>query len=434
MKPGFWLSLIAAFVIVGCSPYKQIGKAAQQTVIHNKALQTAHVGISIFEPATGKYWYNHQGDKYFVPASNTKIPTTYVAMKYLGDSLPGLRYHDADTALYIQPTADPTLLHRDYKTHPVYTFLKNTKKPVYYLLPAWQTAEYGAGWAWSDYNESYMPERSELPIYGNVVELKLEKEGSRLALKPDIHFYRYAVNELVDPLTPNIRVVRRQNRNTFDVLPGRQAYTTAQFPFMTFENPRLLEDTLKIEWRERTRLTQPLPFKTLRSQPTDSMLKPLMHRSDNFFAEQTLLMVSNELLGVMSEAKLIDTVLKTDFKDLPQAPRWADGSGLSRYNLFTPQSFVAILDKMKNEFGLARLKEIFPAGNDGTLRNYYVSDSAYIWAKTGTLSGVVALSGYLVTKKNKLLLFSVLVNNHRANATDVRRAVEQFLVGVRERY
>ena len=58
------------------------------------SLQTAHVGISIYEPATNKYWYDYQGDKYFVPASNTKIPTCYAAMKYLGDSLVGLKYDE----------------------------------------------------------------------------------------------------------------------------------------------------------------------------------------------------------------------------------------------------------------------------------------------------------------------------------------------------
>lgn len=434
MNHRFWLLLSIVFIAWGCAPYRHINQSAQQTVIQSKALQMAHVGISIYEPATGKYWYNYQGDKFFVPASNTKIPTCYAAMKYLGDSLPGLHYFDTDTALYIQPTADPTLLHRDYKSHPVFTFLKKQTKPIYYLLPQWQTKEYGAGWSWNDYNESYMPERSELPIYGNVVELKLAQVGNGLKLQPDINFYRYAINELADPLTKNIKVVRRQNKNTFDVLYSNQPYTTSQFPFVTYENPRLLEDTLKKEWRERVRFAEPLPFQTIYSQPTDSMLKPLMHRSDNFFAEQTLLMVSNKSLGVMSEAKLIDTLLKSDLKDLPQAVRWVDGSGLSRYNLFTPQSFVAILDKMKMDFGMERLKEIFPTNNDGTLRNYYVSDSAFIWAKTGTLSGVVALSGYLLTKKNKLLLFSVLINNHRASATDVRRAVEQFLVGVREKY
>ena len=140
------------------------------------------------------------------------------------------------------------------------------------------------------------------------------------------------------------------------------------------------------------------------SQPTDSLLKPMMHRSDNFFAEQSLLMVSNEVLGMMSDAKIIDTLLKTDLKDLPQSPRWVDGSGLSRYNLFTPQSFVAILEKMKKEFGMERLKEIFPAGNDGTLRNYYVSDSAFIWAKTGTLFGCGGAQWLPAYKKGQVVV------------------------------
>ena len=172
----------------------------------------------------------------------------------------------------------------------------------------------------------------------------------------------------------------------------------------------------------------------IHSQPTDSLLKPMMHRSDNFFAEQSLLMVSNERLGIMNDAKIIDTLLKTDFKDLPQKPRWVDGCGLSRYNLFTPQDLVAILNKMKNEFGMERIKVILPTGGEGTISNYYKADSGYIYAKTGSLSGVIAFSGFLYTKKNKLLIFSVLVNNHTGSATDVRRAVEKFLQGIRNKY
>ena len=175
-------------------------------------------------------------------------------------------------------------------------------------------------------------------------------------------------------------------------------------------------------------------WSTIHSQPTDSLLKPMMHRSDNFFAEQSLLMVSNEKLGIMNDARIIDTILKTDFADLPQKPRWVDGSGLSRYNLFSPRDFVAILDKMRTEFGMERIKTVFPTGNEGTLRNYYTKEEGYLFAKTGTLSGVVALSGYLYTKKNKLLLFSVLVNNHNGSATEVRRVVEQLIERIREQY
>jgi D-alanyl-D-alanine carboxypeptidase/D-alanyl-D-alanine-endopeptidase (penicillin-binding protein 4) len=146
------------------------------------------------------------------------------------------------------------------------------------------------------------------------------------------------------------------------------------------------------------------------------------------------MMVSNEFFGYMNDSKIIDTILKTDFKDLPQKPRWADGSGLSRYNLFTPQDFVAILNKMKNEFGMDRIKIIMATGGEGTISSYYKADSGYIYGKTGTLSGVVAFSGFMYTKKGRLLIFSTLVNNHQASAMDVRRAVEKFIQGVRNRY
>jgi D-alanyl-D-alanine carboxypeptidase/D-alanyl-D-alanine-endopeptidase (penicillin-binding protein 4) len=89
---------------------------------------------------------------------------------------------------------------------------------------------------------------------------------------------------------------------------------------------------------------------------------------------------------------------------------------------------------MRLQFGMNRIKEIFPTGNEGTLSNYYKSSSGYLFAKTGTLSGVVAFSGFLYTRKNKLLIISVLVNNHQASATAVRRAVERFVEGLRNEY
>ena len=170
------------------------------------------------------------------------------------------------------------------------------------------------------------------------------------------------------------------------------------------------------------------------SQPSDSLFKPMMHRSDNFFAEQTLLMASNEYLGYMSDRDMIDTILKTQLKDLPQKPRWVDGSGLSRYNLFTPQDFVWLLNKTKNEFDWERIENILPTGGEGTLSSYYKDEKGFIYAKTGTLSNNCALSGYLITKKNKVLIFSVLVNNYPTGATPVRRAVEKFIKGLREKY
>jgi D-alanyl-D-alanine carboxypeptidase/D-alanyl-D-alanine-endopeptidase (penicillin-binding protein 4) len=421
-------ALITICFIAGCSPARFINKSAHQQLIDEAALKTAHIGISIFEPAKNKYWYNYQGDKYFVPASNTKLPTCYAAMKYLGKYLPGLRIRTTADTLYIQPTGDPTFLHPDFNRHRVYDFLQNSDKQIVLSTAPWQDERWGDGWSWNDYNDSYMAERSAMPIYGNTVRI------SGTAAAPHIVPEFFADSVVADTMKGYIAAVHRPiATNTFQLQSGAKKETVIETPFYTANNIiyRLLQDTLhKV-------IARPLYAMDLKnaavihSQPTDSMLKIMMHRSDNFFAEQSLLMVSDQLLGVMNDAAIIDTLLKTDFSDLPQKPHWVDGSGLSRYNLFTPQDFVAILNKMKTGFGMERMKVILPTGGTGTIRSYYVADSNYIFAKTGSLSGVIAFSGYLYTKKGKLLIFSILVNNHQASGTEVRRAIEQFLKGIR---
>jgi D-alanyl-D-alanine carboxypeptidase/D-alanyl-D-alanine-endopeptidase (penicillin-binding protein 4) len=426
-------------VLSSCSVQQKISKSAKQ-VISDSSLLTAHVGISIYEPATGKYWYNYQGDKYFVPASNTKLATCYAAMKYLGDSLVGLRYQRLSNSTWIEGTADPTFLHPDFKNQPVLDFFKKDTSILFMFgnNKKWQEESLGSGWTWNDFSYSYMAERSLFPIYGNVIRFYVE-DGILKISPSKIELDYGGSGDDVDAFNVkklNYSFSRKKDQNIFLWNYSKSKLTSQEVPFITSEaqSVSFIRDTvkgIKITW---SRESEPNKALIIHSQPTDSLLKPMMHRSDNFFAEQSLLMVSNERLGVMNDEKIIDTLLKTDFKDLPQKPRWVDGSGLSRYNLFTPQDFVAILNKMKNEFGMERIKIILPTGGAGTISNYYKADSNFIFGKTGTLSGVVAFSGFLYTKKGKLLIFSTLVNNHQASSTAVRRAVEKFIEGIRNKY
>jgi D-alanyl-D-alanine carboxypeptidase/D-alanyl-D-alanine-endopeptidase (penicillin-binding protein 4) len=477
------LSLIIFFS--SCSLSKQIGKSAKENVLHDDALQTAHVGISIYEPATGKFWYNYQGDKYFVPASNTKLPTCYAAMKYLGDSLVGLKYGMPEKAfkniIVIQPTGDPTFLHEDYSRQRVFDFLKQ-KITTQGFTPAfmdtiWKDERWGNGWSWNDYEEPYMAERSSFPIFGNTITISLNSVKDRNVsdtdfwnrkrvklFKTDVDYFDSVFNNsrLIQTVSRKvftdsalrINIRRDISKNALDVEWGNRPFSKRTISFVTnesftarevlgkmlnkkfdFANPAFEKNRYYYQCEECELVSfQINKWNVIHSQPTDSLLKPMMHRSDNFFAEQSLLMVSNELLGLMNDEKIIDTLLKTDFKDLPQKPKWVDGSGLSRYNLFTPQDFVFILNKMKTNFGMDRIKTILPTGNEGTLGGRFVKDSNYIFAKTGTLSGVVSLSGFLYTKKNKLLIFSILVNNHNSSAGEIRRAVEKFIEGIREKF
>jgi serine-type D-Ala-D-Ala carboxypeptidase/endopeptidase (penicillin-binding protein 4) len=134
----------------------------------------------------------------------------------------------------------------------------------------------------------------------------------------------------------------------------------------------------------------------------------------------------------MKDETIIDSLLAGPLADLPQKPSWADGSGLSRFNLFSPRDFVSLLIKLKNEFGMDRMKKILPTGGTGTLKNYYRSDSGYVFAKTVSLNNVLCLSGYIYTKNNHLLEFSILVNNHTGSGSAIRHAVENYVEYLRK--
>ncbi len=434
-----FLSIGIFMCFASCSPARWIGHSSKKMLLNDPALRSAHVGISIFEPVSGKTWYDYQGSRYFVPASNIKIPTCYAAMKYLGDSLSGLKVVEYENTIVGSATADPTFLHEDFKIQQVVAFLKNSKKDIYLDAAHWNDNAWGSGWSWSDYDADYLAERSPFPVYGNVATFSGRSDS--IMVTP---FRFEALIQVKDSSKGYLSKVSREwVHNVFTAFTYGKAPKKIQVPFITSGDlySQLLEDTIHHPIHFMTPGSPPaVNLKdasrtyVIHSQPTDSVLKPMMHRSDNFFAEQILLMVSNESLGTMSDASIIDTLLKTEFKDLPQKPNWVDGSGLSRYNLFTPQDMVMLLNKIRLEFGMDRVKIIFPTGNEGTLTNYYKSDSTFIFAKTGTLSGVVALSGYLYTKKNKLLVFSILVNNHQSSAASVRRAIEKLIHSVRKRF
>ncbi|HMK04808.1 MAG TPA: D-alanyl-D-alanine carboxypeptidase/D-alanyl-D-alanine-endopeptidase [Ferruginibacter sp.] len=448
MKLHYSLFLVpcSLFIFASCSVSKKISKQAGNILLNDSAIRSGHIGISIYEPATNTYWYNHNATKYFVPASNTKLFTLYAGMKYLGDSLVAARVELIKDKITIHPSGDPTFLNSEFRFQPLLNYLKNAKS-ISINNNAWASDALGNGWAWNDYTESYMAERSSFPVYGNLVSFSLKNN----TIEPLAEFINLLSNERYEspvkfnPETMAVQsnhfnIERAYGNNNYYIKDANAAFTKRSMPF--HGDPEfvadLLKDTLKVDdlfFFTSGQTSRSLPNGSIiRSQPSDSLFKPMMHRSDNFYAEQTLLMASNEKLGYMNDEKIIDTILRADLKDIPQRPRWVDGSGLSRYNLFTPQSFVYILNKMKNEFGWDRLKNILPTGGTGTLFSYYKNEAGFIYAKTGTLSNNCALSGFLVTKKGKLLVFSVLASNYQTGATPVRKAVEKFLVGIREKY
>ena len=442
-KGDIFISMIfIMFFAVSCSPAKQLSGLADKFILKDSAFSAAHTGIAVYDPQKNEYLYRYQDRKYFIPASNTKIITCYAGMKNIGEKITGIYYTENDTALFLVPSGDPTFLHKDFIEQPVVSLIKNATKKIYMTPLGWNELPLGPGWSWDDFSESYMPERSAFPVYGNIIrwyQVKSRKENPP-ALSDTTDTFIYSDPELEGEVNfgkpaadKNFSVERKQGGNSFLIHEGTQRNAEVEVPFVTngiLTALQLVKDSLHKEivplegkfplaWRK--------DLTPLYSRNIDSMLKPMMHRSDNFFAEQTLLMTGDKLAGEMNVEATVKRLLETDLAGFPDKPRWADGSGLSRYNLFTPDDFVWILTKMKNEFSWERITTIFPTGGTGTLGTAFKQDSARIYAKTGTLSGVAALSGFLVTNKNRILVFSVLINNHRQPAARLRKSVAAFL-------
>jgi D-alanyl-D-alanine carboxypeptidase/D-alanyl-D-alanine-endopeptidase (penicillin-binding protein 4) len=161
----------------------------------------------------------------------------------------------------------------------------------------------------------------------------------------------------------------------------------------------------------------------------------MLKESDNFIAEQILLLAAQKTSDTLKSEIAIDYMKEFYLKDLPDEPMWYDGSGLSRYNLFTPRSMVKLLEKIKKEVPQEKLLDMLPTGgHSGTIKNYYKAKKTYIFAKTGTLKNNHSISGFLKTKSGKLLIFSFMNSNYTVPTSVLKAEMEKVLLSIRDNY
>jgi len=152
--------------------------------------------------------------------------------------------------------------------------------------------------------------------------------------------------------------------------------------------------------------------------------------SQNLHAEMALFAVARARRHIGSrEAGIAERQAFLDEVGIERASyTLADGSGLSRLDLVTPAAVVRLLAHMYNSAARDAWVSLLPvAGQDGTLHARFAGTAVAgrIFAKTGTLSHVAALSGYARRKNGKMLAFSILVNNYNGPAAELRAAIDR---------
>ena len=421
----FLVPVICLIELSSCSTYKTVNNSFKSS----SALAQSFAGLAVYDPAQQKMIYEHNADKYFTPASNIKLFSLYTGLKLLGDSVPAIKYEVRGDSLIFTGTGDPTFLNPDLQQSRVFEFLKSREEKLFYLPPTFTEKQFGPGWSWDDYNSYYSVERTSFPVYGNRVSFEFPQGENSPTVTPLIFRDSVQLNNSME----SFRGVRRDMMsNNFKYTPSLvQRSTTQQVPFKysTQLLVNVLQDTLKKEISllkdPGIRLRNP---RTLYSIPVDSIYKRMMEESDNFIAEQILLMAGAVISDTLKTEIAIDFMLENHLQDLPDKPYWVDGSGLSRYNLVTPRSMIHLLLKIKNEIPQKRLFNLLATGGKtGTLKTSYVAPQPYIFAKTGTLRNNHSLSGYLKAKSGRILIFSFMNNNYTVPTADIKTQMELIL-------
>lgn len=404
-----------------------------ENILEKSHIFSSHfTGFSLFDISKNDFIVNYNANKHFTPASNVKILTLYASLRSFGQKLPGMMYRETSDTLFLRPVGDPTLLHQFFANQPVIEKIKESQKPIAIEWPDSNISPFGIGWMWDDYSYGFQPELSWMPIHGNVVHFEYDK--AKLVVTPSLF------NDLVEVSKErgeSNSIQRALNHNYFEAeIQCSDCAFEKNIPFKYSKSlaTKLLHDAVQLPVRIIPE--SKLKMDTLYSQSIDTVLRRMMQKSDNFIAEQLLIMAAWE--NGFLDSKEFREFMVTDW--LPEiAPVWVDGSGISRYNLIRPIDEVLLLKKLYVEFGWARIYSLFSKGGEsGTIKDWYLNESnleePYIIAKTGSLLNNHTLSGYLKTQSGKLLIFSFMNNNYVKESVEVKKAMQLLLKGIRDAY
>lgn len=427
IKRGFFLFLILLVQQQLSAQIKQDNYLALEKALGPESFFNGHLtGFMLYDLDSQHVEFEKNSQIRILPASTTKLFTLFASLVILQDSTQTLRYVSAGDTLKIWGAGDPTWKYKEF-AQPDFQKVLGNHSVIQFSDANQVSPSLGYGWQWDDYYYDYSAERSSLPIYGNLVQV--QKNSNKLELLPSFFQDQLAITS-----KPVKELERDFHSNRFYYNPSTYVGRERFIPFLT--TPEILVQLAEAETGKRwIYKPEPLPSDHLvwRASALTPILKEMMQESDNFLAEQLLFMISDRLFQTLDTERAIEYMVKTYLNDLPDQPKWVDGSGLSRHNLFTPRSMVTLFEKLYRLLPEAELNEYLAiGGKTGTLKNSFQAAEPYIFAKTGSMSNNYSLVGLVKTKSGKNYAFAFMNTNFPYPASTVRKEVEKVMVIVRD--
>ena len=402
----------------------------EQILNLDSTFMQSHTGLVVRELNSDKDIINFKGSHYFTPASNTKLLTFYTSINVIGEKINGLRYVEKEDSLIIWGTGDPSFLNPSLAADSsIVKFLKSSDKPIYFSAQNFHDVHYGSGWSWDDFNYGYQTEKNSLPMFGNMVNFRKLLEVSDFEVHPS--YFRILTIPSLAPQAPTIIRDEHQNLFRYDYYKIANIFNVNRnVPFKTDDKTiiQLLEFATNKNIEACDARLEGRDFRTMATAESDSLYKLLLQPSDNFVAEQLLLNCSSELFDTMNTRKVIEWAREQLLSEMPQDFQWVDGSGLSRYNMTTPENMVHLLKLIYKKVPQERLFYLLPTGGEsGTIKNLYGAEQPFVYAKTGSLRNNHSLSGYLVGNSGKIYVFSFMNSNYLVSNNDLKSGMDRVL-------
>ncbi|MCB2154893.1 D-alanyl-D-alanine carboxypeptidase/D-alanyl-D-alanine-endopeptidase [bacterium] len=464
---SFAVLLISLLLPILCTAAPRDGEVRQLT--QRGAAARGHWGVYAVNLSSGAEVADYQSRKLFLPASNRKLVTAAMAAKYMGGDatvrtvahVPSISGGIVQGDLTIEAVGDPTWngeflggrLGRSVLARLADQIadagVKRVKGDLVIDTSRFaEPAPIPPGWTWEDFQtiDGAIPS-----VFG------IEKNLGRVVISPGSvgSPVRVSFSSPVEPFeilnlsttgsagsAPTLQLDRGLAGKTLTITGSISSDSGEAARSMPLGEPvahaaRVLLEELAdagVHVDGNIRLSEAgremgQVVAAVTSATVGDLLQEMNIPSDNFLAESTYLLAGAELYGRGSynsshaaEKRFWGSLDVEDWEWVPM-----DGSGLSRKNLVTPHALVELLREMHDDE--AFVDSLPVSGVNGTMR-YRLTDGGLarrVRAKTGTLDGVAALSGYVTTNNGSQVAFSIMVNNADARATTLRRTVDDIV-------
>lgn len=436
-----------------------------RALLDDPALARAHVGLLVVAAGSGQRLFAHNAERRFTAASTSKLVTGAVALARLGTDYTwrtairaaGAREGDVLAGdLWLVGGGDPM-----FEREALETLARSVRAAGITRIRGdliaddrlFAGAPWGEGWMWDDLYGSFAAGVGALQLWppripaelrpaaelGGLARLIVLDEAVLLPIRNEVRTgapgSALRLEYLPDAIGGGVSLAGWIPADTERVpLSFAPAHPTRHF--VERFHQALERSGVAVEGGVRTALPDEEPGtvtweRTLRSAPLAEALERMLKYSDNQVAE-TLLRTLGTLNGDGSAEAGLEVVGETlgGWGIEPGAFSLADGSGMSRYNEIAPAALVRLLRRVTQLPGAGAFLGALPVSSvDGTLSRRFLATAASraVRAKTGSLSGVRSLAGFVEDGDDETLVFALMLNGYDAPG-EVATALEDLLI------